>query len=301
MFEFEMSQISGLQPSLLANQLALPAKTLTLLFSKIKVLPSGCWEWTGAKRKGYGVVHIRSVFKSAQLAHRICYQLVHGPVASEFPLHHKVEDGCIGPSCCNPNHLLKTTAAEHVRDLTPGSAAYIGSHRDTCQAGHPYTIESTRIVKGGSRQCRICDKIRAQEKRDALRVRPKYAKDPVKLKTHCFRGHPLEGDNVRMVPSPTGPQKCCLACEKIRLDWYRDRDEYGYLDPPTAIQMPTDRCKRGHLMEGDNVYFHSDGTRRSCKACRALFTKKGKELGFPMAPPRRLPLPLTPEEMAELK
>ncbi len=275
MYQFEQRQLAGLQPSLLLNKLSLPAKTLELLFAKIRILENGCWEWMGAKRSGYGAVKIRALTSSTQQTHRICYQLVNGATAPDVALHHKIEDGCIGPACCNPSHLQRTSQGEHCRDLTPGSSSYIASHRDHCAAGHPYTIESTRVLPNGFRQCRVCDKIRAQTKRDAERVRPKFAKDPAKFKTHCFRNHLLEGENIRMVSSPTGPQRCCLRCEEIRQEFYRERDASGAVDAVNPDRFLNTHCKRGHPMEGDNVYLHPDGIRRSCKACRAMAVTAG--------------------------
>ncbi len=278
MFEFEMLQISGLQPSLLINKLGLSAKTLSLLFSKIKVLSNGCWEWTAAKRDGYGAVKIRSLSSSTQQSHRICYQLVNGSIASSIPLHHKVEDGCIGPSCCNPSHLLETTTGEHTRDLTPDSISYAAAHRDHCQAGHPYTIENTRIVKDGTRQCRLCDKTRAQGRRDAVRVRPKHAKDPAKLKSHCKRGHLLEGDNIKMMDSPWGQYRHCIVCDQIRAEKYKQRYAMAVAGTLPEFIKPGPRqkdvCTNGHPMEGDNLYIRPDGTGRSCRACRLDLVKR---------------------------
>ncbi len=266
-YGFEELQLAGLQPSLLANKLHLPAKTLSLLFLKIRLLPNGCWEWTAAKQKGYGAVRIRALSSSILRAHRVCYELVNGQIEPGLDIHHKVEDGCIGRACCNPAHLQTTTKADHIRDLTPGSVSYINSRKEMCSSGHLFTIENTHITKTGIRQCRTCGKIRAQERRDALRVRPKYAKDPEKLKTECFRGHSLiDESNIRWVPSPTGKQKVCLACEAIRLAAYQVGEK--------APALPADKCKRGHSMTGDNVYQHPDGIRRSCRSCRDLNFRK---------------------------
>ena len=281
MFDFEIHQISGLRPSLLVNKLRLNEKTLLLLFAKIRLLENGCWFWMAAKQKGYGAVRIRALSASPLRAHRVCYELVHGALDAEMDLHHKVEDGCIGPSCVNPDHLLAVTKGEHTRDLTPNSVTYKYAHRDVCDQGHEYTKENTRVVDG-VRQCRICDAGRAMYRRESIRTRPRFAKDPAKLKTHCFRGHSLEDEsNIRMVPSPSGEQRVCLACEKVRDERYRARREGR---PIEVSRLPTDRCKRGHLMEGENVYVHPDGKRRSCMACRALlFTEKGTYEEFEMA------------------
>lgn len=301
MFDFEFHQISGLRPSLLVNKLRLPEKTLLLLFAKIQLQPNGCWLWLAAKRKGYGAVRIRALSAQVLQVHRVCYELIHGPLDPALDIHHKVEDGCIGPSCCNPDHLFAVDHGEHTRDFTPNSLTYTYAHQTKCEAGHEYNRRNLRVLEDGRRQCRECDRIRALEKREAARIRPRYAKDPEKLKKACFRGHSLEDEsNLRWIKSKTGLQKVCLACETIRRAWYKEKTENEYFDPPIAILAPTDRCKRGHLLEGDNVYHHPDGKRRTCKACRSInFTKSGKEKEFPMAPPIRLPVPYNEEEMVE--
>ncbi len=250
--------MSGLQPSVLANKLGLSVKTLRLVFAKICVLENGCWKWFGGKRHGYGAIQIRYLPNKSHQAHRLFYQLAHGYLDFAVPLHHKVENGCIGPVCCNPDHLMETTTGVHTRDLTPGSASYIASHRDCCAAGHPYTIESLRFTRG-LRQCRICDKIKAQARRDTVRALPRPVRDHAKVKDRCFRGHILEGDNIRIVQFANGPRRVCLHCEEMRNGIYHGR------------------CKRGQLKQGDNVYLRSDG-RHECLACRKLhFYKNGDE------------------------
>lgn len=213
---FEKLQAVGAEPSLLLNRLNLSAKTLRLLFAKIRVTESGCWEWVGAKSKGYGVVKIRSIRSTPIQVHRLCYQLVRGEIAESVHLHHQVEDGCMGPACCHPGHLQETDVVEHVMVLSPASIAFIAANRTHCAAGHEYSIESTRVLTNGMRQCRVCDKIRAQQRRDDKRVRPKFKKDPTKFKTHCIRGHALEGENLYTYDSPWGPQTRCRECQRMR-------------------------------------------------------------------------------------
>lgn len=269
MFEFEFHQISGLQPSLLANRLRLNEKSLVLLFAKIELLENGCWLWLGAKRKGYGAVRIRALSAQVIQVHRLTYQLVHGLLDPELDIHHKTEEGCIGPSCCNPGHMQPTTKAEHTTDLTPRSIAYISAHRDHCKRGHLYTEDNVRVLKNGVRQCRQCDKFNAQNKRDRAQVRPKFAKDPAKLKTHCFRGHEYSEDNTGWIDSKSGPQRICLACQRIR----------NTTPPSERVVRPKNQCKRGHVLEGDNVYLHPDGVRKSCLVCRKLnFSKSTKSV-----------------------
>ena len=215
MSPFENLQIAGLQPSLLANKIGIPTKNLILLMSKIRTTATGCWEWMGATAKGYGLIKIRSIRSCALPVHRLCYELVNGPVPGDLDVHHQVENGCMGRICCNPSHLQTTTRKEHLCVLTPNSLVYLSANSTSCQAGHEYTVESTRVLPSGYRQCRICDKIRAQAKRDAERGDlPKFKKRGP-LKTHCLRGHDLSV-TAKMIDTPWGPQRQCTECNKVR-------------------------------------------------------------------------------------
>ena len=215
MYTFEQLQLKGLEPSLLANRIGIPIKNLKLFLAKIRVTDSGCWEWMAAKSGGYGVVKIRSIRSSFLQAHRLAYELVHGPVDIALDMHHKVEKGCMGPHCVNPAHLMPVTRRQHLVELTPGCASFEALNRNGCVNGHEYTIESTRVLKNGMRQCRICDKGRAQAARDAARGdKPKFKK--TKLATHCKRGHPLEGDNLYFYDTKWGKQRACRACREER-------------------------------------------------------------------------------------
>ena len=71
--------------------------------------PDACWPWTGGKfDTGYGCVWFEG---RAQKAHRVAWQLVHGPVGpDERVLHH-----CDNPPCCNPYGLVPGMRAD---DLT---------------------------------------------------------------------------------------------------------------------------------------------------------------------------------------
>ena len=61
--------------------------------------PDGCWPWRGQLTPfGYGrmAVHGRLL-----MAHRLAYEIAHGPVPSGVWVLHR----CGNPGCCNPRHL----------------------------------------------------------------------------------------------------------------------------------------------------------------------------------------------------
>ena len=81
------------------------------LFSQ-KILKKGhhsCWEWQGAKIKGYGSVRINNV---ALYAHRVSWELFFGSIPEgKFVLHK-----CNNPACVNPYHLYLGDQYDNVHD-----------------------------------------------------------------------------------------------------------------------------------------------------------------------------------------
>lgn len=212
---FAECQINGMLPSLMVNSLKLSARNLENLFKKINVTESGCWEWTGAKSRGYGVFKIRAIRASALMAHRLCYELVHGKVDDALDVHHKVEDGCIGPACCNPDHLKPIARKEHLVGYTPNSVAAKYRNAKACYRGHEYTIETMRMSPKGVRRCLVCEREKAQKARDlklAAEGREKFKWREENKKTHCKWGHELTPDNLYFQRGCSGGS--CLTCRR---------------------------------------------------------------------------------------
>lgn len=76
---------------------------------KVKLMPSGCWEWQASKKKkGYG----RFKVQDFQHAHRFSYHIFKGNIPKGMLVCHK----CDNPSCVNPAHLWLGTYSDNIND-----------------------------------------------------------------------------------------------------------------------------------------------------------------------------------------
>lgn len=83
---------------------------LKRFIKKIKLLESGCWEWTAAKSSnGYGLMLVDGKTKQA---HRVAYELFVGPVDRELAVHHT----CHKKDCVNPAHLELLTYWQNLEE-----------------------------------------------------------------------------------------------------------------------------------------------------------------------------------------
>jgi group I intron endonuclease len=74
---------------------------------RIEISEDGCWNWTGRKKKGYGVIER---YGSWFFSHRVFYMAHH----KEYPflVHHK----CNNKLCCNPEHLEGASHAKNAQE-----------------------------------------------------------------------------------------------------------------------------------------------------------------------------------------
>lgn len=85
-----------------------------------------CWIWTGyIGPKGRGQINRGARDLGLVQVHVAAWELEHGPVPPGKELHHT----CFTPACCNPDHLVPLTPAEH-------RAAHVTA-KTTCKHGHP--------------------------------------------------------------------------------------------------------------------------------------------------------------------
>lgn len=86
--------------------------TVARFWSKVDVKRSGvdCWNWTGAKRGGYGHIKIDG---SSYGSNRVAFEIVNEEVLGDRMALHK----CDNKLCCNPKHIYAGTASENMSDM----------------------------------------------------------------------------------------------------------------------------------------------------------------------------------------
>ncbi len=143
----------------------------------------GCWLWTASLHQGYG--HF-ALSRSVTRAHRIAYELLMGPIPEGLQLDHL----CRNRACVNPAHLEPVTLQENLRrgrGTGPATEAAAQKKRakQTCQRGHEFTPENTRLIEGGYRRCRTCARLNKQRFLD----RHKATGTPYNWRTEYARAH----------------------------------------------------------------------------------------------------------------
>ncbi len=125
------------------------------ILPRIKVQRNGCWIWTGAKSKGYGV--LRRGRKNI-LVHRLLWVLGNN---RKIPKKHEPHHRCETPSCVRPFHLKMMTHHDHL--LISNGAAGLNARKRRCVRGHRFTPDNTILYKrhrtwgvGYERICRAC-------------------------------------------------------------------------------------------------------------------------------------------------
>lgn len=134
-------------------------------WDKVRVVPSGCWEWTAGKHAGgYGQV---SWGGTSRRAHRVAYIALVGPIPAGLQCDHL----CRVRLCCNPAHIEIVTAKENTRRSNAISTTY--AKRTHCDSGHPFHGSNLQAIKlkDGSygRGCRECRRAYQREWRAARR------------------------------------------------------------------------------------------------------------------------------------
>jgi hypothetical protein len=162
----------------------------------------GCWIWQGATKNGYAVVSVGGHESRGAYGHRLAYERLVGSIPASAVLHHLCEQPrCVNPAHLEPvtrrEHLHAHGRGEGPCGLCGGEDWYsrpdgvrqcrecrrrrrralsaerrvlLGPPRNFqrekthCNHGHEYTSENTLIRPDGSRRCRECHRIEANER-----------------------------------------------------------------------------------------------------------------------------------------
>lgn len=131
----------------------LPSSPLSRILARSD-LTGDCWVWLGGlDSKGYGQITEYICGKPVKhQVHRYVYEQLVGPIRAET-----LDHLCSNKVCFNPDHLEPVTRIINTQRGEMNNS-YLARRRaaTTCEAGHMYTEENTRITPQGRRQCRAC-------------------------------------------------------------------------------------------------------------------------------------------------
>lgn len=138
---------------------------------KRKQMPTRCWVWTGAIRKGtnrqgyktggYGTFWLEG---KNVLAHRAAWFFVKGAWPSG-----QLDHRCRRRTCVRPSHLRRATAKENV--LWGVSPPAQNAKKKVCNKGHSLSGDNLRINSQGRRVCVICVRASGRENEKKRRQR----------------------------------------------------------------------------------------------------------------------------------
>ena len=119
-----------------------------------------CWHWAFSRLqpRGYGQVRFNG---KNQLAHRVIYVLLVGPIEPGLELDHL----CRNRGCVNPAHLEPVT--HRVNGLRGISLAAQNARKTHCKSGHEFTPDNIlwqRNKTYPTRVCRECTRLAAAKR-----------------------------------------------------------------------------------------------------------------------------------------
>lgn len=117
-----------------------------------------CWEWQSSTliSNGYGAFSFR---KKKRYAHRVSYELHHGPIPNGMFVCHS----CDNRKCCNPAHLFLGTNSDNVDDMMQKDRNAYGEKSGHAVLREGDVIEIRRLAAGGIRYKDLADRFNVSE------------------------------------------------------------------------------------------------------------------------------------------
>jgi hypothetical protein len=114
--------------------------------------PDACHPWTASMKKGYGQLNVDG--RSVQ-AHRWAFKRYIDPTIRDDEY---VRHTCDNPPCQNPQHWLKGTNSDNIKDAV-ARGRHPEANKTHCKHGHPFDETNTyrRPDRPRSRTCRTCN------------------------------------------------------------------------------------------------------------------------------------------------
>lgn len=137
-----------------------------------------------------------------QQAHRVIYEELRGPIPAGLMLDHLCASTNGLRSCVNPWHMEPVSLKENIRRGTSPSAK--NAAKTHCKRGHEFTPESTYVVLGKWRRCKLCRKSDAWSvRRRETRAQRRQARAGI-----CINGHAWTVDNIYLYRGIRSCRKC---------------------------------------------------------------------------------------------
>ena len=126
------------------------AQKIETILTKVEVnADTGCWEYQGKLRDGYG-------------PHRKLYELIVGPIPATKP-RTVLDHTCRVKHCVNPDHLDPVT--DKVNILRGDSPMAVMLRTGKCAREHAFEGDNIIIRKTGQRACRECENLKSKRYR----------------------------------------------------------------------------------------------------------------------------------------